>query len=110
MIDMREAAVHFAACIVYQDKGRTEEARTAFLQLAKLLHQDRAKIFALLSKQGTACSETVLFAHEYTAEGRARIEAAIDGSDPDGPVPGTWTDCTDNDALQGWEGWAFVER
>lgn len=63
----------------------------------------RAKIFALLSSQGTACSETVLFAHEYTAENRARIEADIDPSNHDAPIPGTWVDCTDNDALQGWE-------
>lgn len=60
-----------------------------------------SKIFALLSKQGTACSETVLFAYEYTAEARARIEADIDASSPDAPVAGTWTDCTGNDALQG---------
>ncbi len=58
------------------------------------------KVYALLSKQGTACSETALFAHEYTAENRARIEAEIATNNPDAPIPGTWADCTGNDALQ----------
>jgi hypothetical protein len=57
------------------------------------------RIYALLSSQGTACAETALFASELTAENRARIEATIDPRAPDAAVPGTWTDCSGNEAL-----------
>lgn len=57
--------------------------------------------FALLSPQGTACAETVLDGHDYLNPAkRAEIErAAAADKLPDSPVLGTWTDCTDNDAL-----------
>ena len=57
------------------------------------------KIYALLSNQETACAETVLYASEYTATNRARVEAEIQ-RDPDAPVPGTWCDVSDNEALR----------
>jgi hypothetical protein len=65
--------------------------------------EDRpTRLFALLSEQGTACAETVLTEDEYNdperrraAENRARLTS---GDDP--PVPGTWTDVTDNDAIR----------
>jgi hypothetical protein len=57
------------------------------------------KKFALVSAQGTACAETVLLESEYTPEMRARIEAQIDPANSDAPIPGTWTDVTDNDAF-----------
>jgi hypothetical protein len=57
--------------------------------------------YALVSSQGTACAETVLYEDEYTPERRAYIEANIVRSMPaiDRPVLGSWTDVTDNDAL-----------
>jgi hypothetical protein len=58
--------------------------------------------YALVSGQGTACAETVLYADEYTAENRAKAEADFchDLTQPveDRPIPGTWTDVSDNDA------------
>ncbi len=68
--------------------------------IAEAEAQPKPVIYALLSNQGTACDETALSADEYTAENRARIEAAIDPENPDAPVPGTWTDCSGNEALQ----------
>lgn len=56
-------------------------------------------IMALLSSQGTACSETALYGADDTPEARARIEAAIVSSQDDAPIPGTWTDCSENEAL-----------
>ena len=58
------------------------------------------RIIALLSSQGTACSETALYGSDNTPEQRRRIEAAIDPHAIDPPVRGTWTDCSDNEALQ----------
>jgi hypothetical protein len=57
------------------------------------------KLFALLSPQGTACSETVLNELEYAdAAMRERVERESRTGLPDDPVPGTWTDVTDNEA------------
>ncbi|MGK2884347.1 MAG: hypothetical protein ACSLE8_06160 [Rhodococcus sp. (in: high G+C Gram-positive bacteria)] len=58
------------------------------------------KIVALVSKQGTACAETALYGADDTPENRASVEldAVLDLS-PDAPVPGSWTDVSDNDAL-----------
>jgi hypothetical protein len=56
------------------------------------------KKYALLSSQGTACAETVLVGAHYTVDQRDRIEASIDSRNPDAPIPGTWTDVTDNEA------------
>ena len=60
------------------------------------------RYFAMLSAQGTACAETVLTEDEYadplrvrTAETRARHTPG-----PDAPIPGTWTDVTDNDFIK----------
>lgn len=88
----------------WNDTGWISDFQLGDNDLVNLTRQPRARLYALLSTQGTACHETVLLAHEYTAEARARIEADIDPSNPDAPVPGTWTDCTENDALQGREG------
>lgn len=57
------------------------------------------RIFALLSTQGTACAETVLHEEEYTPENRAEVERQSCGTGPDAPLPGTWTDVTDNEAI-----------
>lgn len=55
--------------------------------------------FALLSDQGTACSETVLHESEFTTENRLKIETECCRGRNDDPVRGTWTDVTDNDAI-----------
>ena len=55
--------------------------------------------FAMLSEQGTACSETVLKDNEFTAENRYKIEAECCRGRHDDPIRGTWTDVSDNDAL-----------
>lgn len=59
--------------------------------------------FALLSAQGTACSETVLNELEYTFSNRIVMEhrysiphPRIDM--PDAPISRTWVDVSDNDA------------
>jgi hypothetical protein len=56
-------------------------------------------VVALLSQQGTACLETALYGEDDTPANRLRIEADICPRDPDPPVPGTWTDVSDNDAF-----------
>lgn len=61
----------------------------------------RVRKFALLSMQGTACSETVLTAREFTDKNKRRVEEEARHSTYtalDRPVPNTWTDVTDNDA------------
>ena len=60
------------------------------------------RIFALLSSQGTACTETVLTESEYAnAAMRAKIERACCNLGwPDDPVPGTWTDVSNNEACR----------
>lgn len=62
------------------------------------------RIFALLSEKGTACAETALVSDEDTPKNRAAIDAMAqreqDAGVPDPPVPGTWTDVTDNDAIR----------
>ena len=58
--------------------------------------------YALVSGQGTACHETVLYGKEYTEENRASVEARIAHStmsEIDRPIPGSWTDVTENDAV-----------
>lgn len=60
---------------------------------------DQKKV-ALVTSQGTACSETVLYADEDTPEMRASIERQFcSRAGYDQPLPGTWTDVSDNDAL-----------
>ena len=57
------------------------------------------RYFALLSKQGTACSETVLSEREYADPvNRLQTEKSYCKGGYDDPVPGTWTDVTDNGA------------
>lgn len=56
------------------------------------------RIFAMLSNQGTACFETALCGADDTPAARALVEAQI-MQGPDSPVLGTWTDCSDNEAL-----------
>jgi hypothetical protein len=58
------------------------------------------KLVSLLSNQGTACLETVLTSVEDTPEVRLDMEAQFCNSDVDSPVPGTWTDVSDNEAAQ----------
>lgn len=53
------------------------------------------RLFALVSSQGTACSETC-FCSEC---GIDEVERGSVFTGRDAPVPGTWTDVTDNDAL-----------
>jgi len=62
------------------------------------------RVYALRSAQGTACAETVLREEEFTPERRAEVEATACRPSPwssadDLPVPGTWMDVSDNDAL-----------
>lgn len=59
------------------------------------------RIYALMSSQGTACAETVLSEDEYNAENREQMEeiARADTS-RDRPIPGTWTDVSDNEACR----------
>jgi hypothetical protein len=58
------------------------------------------KIFALLSCQGTACSETALCHTHFSPENRKMAyEAGCQNTvDPPFSIVG-WADCTDNDAL-----------
>lgn len=61
----------------------------------------RHKIVALLSKQGTACYETTLYNDEDTPENRTKVEREYCHADHiDPPIAGTWTDVSDNEALQ----------
>ena len=53
---------------------------------------------ALVTKQGTACSETVLTAGEDTPAMRARIERQYCDGRNDSPIAGSWTDVTNNEA------------
>lgn len=59
------------------------------------------KVIALLSRQGTACPETALIDDEDTPVARRQVEATLipDDPDPDAPVPGTWTDVSDNESI-----------
>lgn len=57
------------------------------------------KKYALVSSQGTACAETILFENEYTPEGRARIERQFCNGTNDAPITGTWRDVSENEAL-----------
>lgn len=57
------------------------------------------KKFALISNQGTACAETVLSEKEFTPEFRERIEKQFCRGGEDDPLPDTWRDVTDNEAL-----------
>jgi hypothetical protein len=58
------------------------------------------RTFALLSSQGTACSETALTESEYANPSvRAHVEAEFCSGKPDAPLPDTWTDVTDNEAI-----------
>ena len=58
----------------------------------------RTKVVALLSAKGTGCIETALYGDDDTPENRAKVEATLmQGWDE--PVPGTWTDVTDNDGF-----------
>ena len=60
------------------------------------------KLYALTTKCGTACSETVLTAEEYASpQRRAQTEAQFCRDGEDDPVPGSWTDVSDNDAING---------
>jgi hypothetical protein len=58
-------------------------------------------VVALLTQDGTACSETALFDADDTPENRRAMEDRVsrDNHDPDRPVPGTWADVSDNDAI-----------
>lgn len=58
------------------------------------------RLRALVSSQGTACTETCLCESCDSPRRRAKIdrESAIDLS-PDAPVSGSWTDCSENDVL-----------
>ncbi|MCI0421494.1 MAG: hypothetical protein L0312_20095 [Acidobacteria bacterium] len=57
------------------------------------------RLFALVSPQGTACSETVLCEDHYAmAEARVQTQLkAIGDLSLDPPVPNSWTDVSDND-------------
>lgn len=55
--------------------------------------------YALVTKEGTACSETVLTECEYTQEKRTMIEAQFCGEGDDDPQRDTWTEVSENDAL-----------
>ena len=58
------------------------------------------QLFALVSSQGTACSETCLCARCDSPRARAVIDAAAarDPS-PDAPISGSWRDVSENDHL-----------
>jgi hypothetical protein len=58
-------------------------------------------IYALLNPQGTACAETALCGLHYSDENlRTQAEQYAEADRlPDSAIPGTWTDCTDNEAL-----------
>ena len=62
------------------------------------------KLYALLSKQGTACIETTLTEQDYldlTKRKQVNDMARLDKSfDP--PIPDTWTDVSENAACQVW--------
>lgn len=65
------------------------------------------RIVALLTKDGTACSETALLDSEDTPAARARIESMLPTGHDDDPIAGTWTDVTENEAIQEAMGGAF---
>lgn len=60
------------------------------------------KIVALLTAEGTACVETALYDDEDTPDMRAKVEAEVATYAPDhgNPIPGTWSDVSDNRFLQ----------
>jgi hypothetical protein len=59
------------------------------------------RYYAMLDAQGTACAETTLTAEEFADPARVRSaeSRARHTTGPDAPVPGTWTDVSDNDAV-----------
>lgn len=57
-------------------------------------------MLALHSVQGTACSETALCIQHFRTDYKRRIENQIVVDDLDAPIPGTWYDATDNEALE----------
>jgi len=60
-------------------------------------------MMCLVSGQGTACPETGLCSEHDTAANREKVEQqtkqdkAVWGED--NAIPGTWTDCTENDLV-----------
>jgi hypothetical protein len=59
-----------------------------------------AKMYAMVSSQGTACYETAICGNCNTAQNRARIEAQAKEHEPESDRPIAWADCSGNDALQ----------
>jgi hypothetical protein len=101
----------YADVLAYDPAGFIWDALSAQVQsmppaelgerLAEMNDDDGGPIYALCSAQGTACLETVLTAAEYAdPETRARTETAFCQGRPDDPLPGTWTDVSDNEACQ----------
>ena len=60
------------------------------------------KLYSLVSGQGTACEETCLCARHLTEKNKAAVEANASswGNQIDRAIPGSWTDCSENDALE----------
>lgn len=72
------------------------EAREVEVDSVALSH-----MFALVSSQGTACSETALCGDHYTLAHRKEVEEAVgkDKSAADAPLLGSWRDCSGNEVL-----------
>lgn len=67
--------------------------------------ETKTQIFALLSKQGTACSETAVclgcLAHGVARRIERNLRSYNNSADPDSPqIAGGWKDCSGNEALQ----------
>ena len=56
------------------------------------------RMFALVTKQGTAAEETALCETHFTEEHKAQI-SPWSGQGTDEVVPDSWRDCTGNDVL-----------
>lgn len=57
------------------------------------------KKFAMVSRQGTACFETVLTESEFISDLRQQTERQFCLGRPDDPMAGSWVDVSDNEAL-----------
>lgn len=74
-----------------------------FVQPSRI-HAILMKLYALLSKNGIACTETVLTEMKFTPENRAAIEEIAKRHTREKrvlpPVPNTWTEVTTNNACR----------
>jgi hypothetical protein len=74
-----------------------DEEAASLVEMDVPAEKEPRKLMCMVSSQGTACPETVLLVD--TPEERADREARHCRGGPDDPVPGSWIDASDNEAV-----------